>query len=166
MAKDKPLKLGLDDLAEVVRLAPLVSIDLIIENDKGQILVGMRNNEPAKGFFFVPGGRILKNERIADAFERIMKEELGIGVDYRDAEFAGAFDHIYDTNFALRADFGTHYVVLAHRIKLNDNVKIRPDDQHSRLLWLDKDELLNNDKVHPHTKAYFEMNLKGLIVKE
>ncbi len=158
MAKEKPSKLSPDDLVEVVRLAPLVSIDLIIENSKGKVLVGMRNNEPARGFLFVPGGRILKNERIAEAFERIMKDELGIETDYRGAEFIGAFDHMYDTNFALQQGFGTHYVVLAHKIKITGEVKIEPDDQHGELLWLDKNELLNNEKVHPYTKAYFENN--------
>ncbi len=153
---EEPRKLNYEDLAEVVRLAPLVSIDLIIEDCKGRVLVGMRNNEPAKGFWFVPGGRILKNERIAEAFERVIKTELGIDANYNDAEFVGAFDHMYDTNFAQRQGFGTHYVVLAHRIKLNDAVDITADDQHSELLWLDKNELLNNEKVHPHTKAYFQ----------
>jgi colanic acid biosynthesis protein WcaH len=166
MANKKPLKLNHNELAEVVRLTPLVSIDLIIENSAGKVLVGMRNNEPARGFLFVPGGRILKNEHVAGAFERIIKDELGIEADYRDAEFIGVFDHIYDTNFDGQPDFGTHYVVLAHRIKIDDNTNITPDDQHSELLWLDKNELLNNEKVHPHTKAYFEMNLKGLIAKE
>ncbi len=166
MNTDSPSKLNHDELAEVVRLSPLVSIDLIIENSDGRVLVGMRNNEPARGFLFVPGGRILKNERIADAFERTMKDELGIEADYRDAELLGAFDHIYDTNFARQQGFGTHYVVLAHRIKIDDEVDITADDQHSELLWLDKSELLNNEKVHPNTKAYFEMNLKGLIAKE
>ena len=153
---EEPRKLNREDLAEVVRLAPLVSIDLIIENSKGQVLVGMRNNEPAKGFWFVPGGRILKNETIADAFERVIKAELGIDADYARAEFIGAFNHMYDTNFAQQQGFGTHYVVLAYRIKLNDEVDITADDQHSELLWLDKDQLLNNEKVHPHTKAYFQ----------
>jgi len=166
MKRDRPLKLSHDELAEVVRLAPLVSVDLIIENSAGKVLVGMRNNAPARGFLFVPGGRILKNERIADAFERIAKDELGIEADYRDAEFIGAFDHIYDTNFAEMPGFGTHYVVLAHRITIDDDVDITADDQHSELLWLDKNEILNNEKVHPHTKAYFETNLKGLIAKE
>jgi colanic acid biosynthesis protein WcaH len=166
MVNEKPSKLNHDELTEVIRLAPLVSIDLIIENSAGKILVGMRNNAPARGFLFVPGGRILKNERVPDAFERIARDELGIEADYRDAEFIGVFDHIYDTNFALKPGFGTHYVVLAHRIKIDDNINITADDQHSELLWLDKNGILSNEKVHPHTKAYFEMNLKGLIAKE
>jgi colanic acid biosynthesis protein WcaH len=164
--EDKPIVLSHEDLAAVVAKAPLVSLDLIIENSSGKILVGMRNNEPARGFFFIPGGRILKNERVADAFERIIKRELGIKADYRDAEFIGVFEHIYGTNFAQREGFGTHYVVLAHRFKVGDNIDITHDDQHSELLWLDKEELLNNEKVHPYTKAYFETNLKGLIAKE
>ena len=58
------------DLIEVIKHTPLVSIDLIVRNGKDQILVGLRTNEPAKGFWFVPGGRILKNERITEAFKR------------------------------------------------------------------------------------------------
>ena len=34
---------------EVVRRAPMVSIDLVIEDGRGRVLVGMRVNEPAKG---------------------------------------------------------------------------------------------------------------------
>src|SRR3954466_13792753 len=48
--------------ADVVRLAPLVSIDLVIRDPDGDVLVGLRTNAPAKGFWFVPGGRIRKNE--------------------------------------------------------------------------------------------------------
>jgi colanic acid biosynthesis protein WcaH len=166
MVNEKPSKLNHNELAEVVKLTPLVSLDLIIENGAGKILVGMRNNEPARGFLFVPGGRILKNERVAKAFERIAKDELGIEAKYQDTEFIGVFDHIYDTNFAHREGFGTHYVVLAYRFKIDDNIDITADDQHSKLLWLDKTEILKNEKVHPHTKAYFEMNLKGLMAKE
>ena len=34
------------------------------QNKKSEILMGIRSNNPAKDFFFVPGGRILKNENI------------------------------------------------------------------------------------------------------
>lgn len=157
MSADKATKmLKHDELAQVVRLAPLVSIDLIIEDDRGRVLLGMRTNEPARGFWFVPGGRILKNERIGHAFERVMKDELGIDADYSCAQFIGAFDHIYDTNFAQQQGFGTHYVVLAHRVKLTDSVDISADNQHSELVWFDKAQILNDEKVHPNTKAYFE----------
>lgn len=144
-----------DELALVVRLAPLVSIDLIIEDNQGRILLGMRTNEPAKGCWFVPGGRILKNERISQAFERVIKDELGLDLDYGQAELVGVFEHIYSTNFALTQDFGTHYVVLAHRVKLSGPLDVSADNQHSELVWFDKAQILNDEKVHPNTKAYF-----------
>ena len=108
--------LSASDFAEVVRLTPLISIDLILRNSNGDALLGVRNNEPAKGFYFVPGGRILKNERIADAFRRIILNETGVSADISQSTFKGVFEHIYDSNFANRSDFGTHYVVLAYQI--------------------------------------------------
>ena len=63
------------DLNTVVRLAPLVAIDLIIRNGRDEVLLGLRNNEPAKGCYFVPGGMVMKNERLAEAFTRLVKSE-------------------------------------------------------------------------------------------
>lgn len=151
-----PKLLQHNELAEVVRLAPLVSIDLIIENGRGQVLLGLRNNEPAKGYWFVPGGRILKNELIADAFERVVKSELGVDIAYVDAEFVGVFEHMYPANFAQAKDFGTHYVVLTYRVGLNTDLELTADQQHGELSWFDVEKLLQDAKVHPHTKEYFE----------
>lgn len=44
---------------------PLVSIDLMIKNAQDQMLWGRRNNRPAQGYWFVPSGRICKNEGLA-----------------------------------------------------------------------------------------------------
>jgi len=59
----------------VIRLAPLIAIDLIIRDARDQVLLGLRKNEPARGCYFVPGGMIVKNERLADAFARLAKNE-------------------------------------------------------------------------------------------
>src|SRR5262245_10728718 len=40
----------------IVRCAPLPSLDLIIRDSDGKVLVGLRTNEPAKNYYFVPGG--------------------------------------------------------------------------------------------------------------
>ena len=47
--------------------ATLVSTDLIIRNARGEVLLGLRNNEPTKELFFVPGGIIRKQERLHEA---------------------------------------------------------------------------------------------------
>jgi colanic acid biosynthesis protein WcaH len=47
-----------DTFATVIRCAPLVSIDLVLRDPAGRVLVGCRNNEPARGMLFVPGSVI------------------------------------------------------------------------------------------------------------
>ena len=37
-----------EDFATVVRSTPLISIDLIVENDSGEFLLGKRTNRPAQ----------------------------------------------------------------------------------------------------------------------
>src|SRR5215472_12479304 len=37
------------ELDSVIRLAPLIAIDLIIRNGRDEVLLGLRKNEPAKG---------------------------------------------------------------------------------------------------------------------
>ncbi|EBV2538175.1 GDP-mannose mannosyl hydrolase, partial [Salmonella enterica] len=47
-----------EDFAAVVRTTPLISLDFIVENGQGEILLGQRLNRPAQGYWFVPGGRV------------------------------------------------------------------------------------------------------------
>ena len=67
--KQKSIKLDHFTFIEVVKNSPLVSIDLIVRNAQNEVLLGLRNNEPAKNYWFTFGGRIYKNERIAQAFQ-------------------------------------------------------------------------------------------------
>ena len=46
----------------VVDLTPLSSIDLVVKGGDGKLLLGKRLNKPAKGFWFVLGGPVLRNE--------------------------------------------------------------------------------------------------------
>ena len=94
----RPVLLSPDDFHSVVRLAPLVSIDFIIRNARGEVLLGLRNNEPAKGFYFVPGGIILKQERPHEAFARILKRETNCNASLEDARLLGVYEHFYDAN--------------------------------------------------------------------
>lgn len=56
----------------VIQHTPLISIDLIVRNEQGEVLLGKRVNAPAKGYWFVPGGRVRKNETLDDAFVRLV----------------------------------------------------------------------------------------------
>ena len=69
----------------VIDSTPLVSIDLVVVNEHEKVLLGFRTNKPAKGLWFVPGGRIQKNESLACAFNRLTNQELGCNFDIRQA---------------------------------------------------------------------------------
>ncbi len=140
--------------AQIVRLTPLTSIDLIVRNRRGQMLLGLRRNRPAQGSWFVPGSRFGKNETIAAAFTRITADELGREMSVSEARFLGVFEHFYDDNFSTDPSFGTHYVVLAYALDVDPESLAPPDDQHRDYLWLDDRQMLSRDDVHPNTRAY------------
>jgi colanic acid biosynthesis protein WcaH len=150
-----PTPLSHADLSTVVRLAPLIAIDLIIRNARNEILLGLRNNEPAKGFYFVPGGMILKNERLHEAFVRLLKNETNYSASIGEARLRGAYEHFYANNRFGEAGYGTHYVVLAYELKLDDIRPLKADAQHREFRWWAEPELLASDQVHENAKAYF-----------
>lgn len=151
---DTGLALNDEQLLYVVKHSPVVSIDLIIENDRGQILVGLRNNEPAKGLYFVPGGMIRKGESRAQAFRRILMRETGLTIAFSNAEFLGVFEHNYPTNRFNEPGFGTDYFALGYRMNLPPSASLVADDQHSELVWMTRSDILSSPDVHENTKVY------------
>ncbi|HTX78286.1 MAG TPA: GDP-mannose mannosyl hydrolase [Longilinea sp.] len=149
------MKLDPKTFLEVVRLSPLVSIDLLVCDPQGRVLLGLRANRPAQNTWFVPGGRIAKDERIAAALARVAHEELGIELDPAQAHFLGVYEHLYPDNFADEPGIGTHYIVLAHEVRLDHLPDKLPADQHHDFRWFTVSELLADPQVHPNTKAYF-----------
>lgn len=143
------------DFDQVVRLTPLVAIDLIVRSADGRVLVGRRSFEAAKGSLFVPGGRITKNESIAAAFRRISLAELGVEKEVEAARFVGAYEHFYQANNREQPGFGTHYVTLAYEVTSPVEDASLPKDQHGEYAWLTEEELLVRGDVHDNTKAYF-----------
>lgn len=138
----------------VIQHTPLISIDLIVRNEQGQVLLGKRVNAPAKGYWFVPGGRMRKNETLDDAFVRLVREDLGIesGVTRADAKFLGVFEHFYD-DCVFGDDISTHYIVLAYTLSLTGIKRIHNVSQHHELKWTEKSVIEKN--AHYYSKLYF-----------
>lgn len=144
-----------EEFENVIRLTPLVAIDLVVRSPDGRVLVGRRTYEPAKDVFFVPGGRITKNETRAAAFRRISREELGMELSLEAARFLSVNEHFYPTNRFQKKGFGTHYITLAYEIELRLETSRLPQDQHGEYAWMSPEELLRSPEVHENTKVYF-----------
>ena len=139
---------------DIIKHTTLTSIDLVIIY-KNKILLGLRNNEPAKNYFFVPGCRTYKNETQKEGIKRVGLQELGIEIKKEDIKLLGVFDHIYPNNFDNK-NFGTHYVVSAYLIKLEKLPNIKKDNQHEKLHFYDLKEL-NELNIHKYTKNYLQL---------
>ena len=137
----------------IVKYTPLISIDLVVQNDDGVVLLGRRLNRPAQGFWFVPGGRVHKDETLDEAFVRLAAAVLGQTLLRDQANFLGVYEHFYPDNFC-GTNFSTHYVVLAYTLQIPEFENL-PAEQHSACRWFSSDVLLSNELVHENTKAYF-----------
>ncbi|MFC5694259.1 GDP-mannose mannosyl hydrolase [Pseudomonas sp. GCM10022186] len=151
--------LNSETFRNVVASTPLVSIDLVVQNQEGSILLGQRLNRPAQGFWFVPGGRILKNESLDAAFSRLTDVELGRPFQRGQAQLLGVYEHFYsDSIFADQGDGpDTHYVVLGYRIVLPTTETLQPPHaQHDRYRWWTPTEARLSAEVHDNTRAYLD----------
>lgn len=159
--------LNKENFAKLVSISPLISIDICILKDK-HLLLGKRKNHPAKDFYFVPGGRIRKNEKINDAFNRLLISEMGFKFkkkNIKEKKLLGVYEHFYLENFQGNDDFNTHYIVLAFLISFENIEKVlkidSSKDQHVDYIWYELVKENNNDiKIHKYTLDYFEELLK------
>lgn len=150
-----PAPLDAATFALVVTHAPLVSIDLIVSDPGGRVLLGRRKNRPAQGAWFVPGGRVRKDERLDDAFLRLTRSEIGVSVARADAPLLGVYEHHYEDGFAGER-VSTHYVVVAHRLPpMAIDLASLPPDQHGDYRLATVAELCADPTVHAYTRAYF-----------
>lgn len=131
----------------IVRNVPIVSVDLVVRHGDGVVL-GRRRNEPAKGEWFVPGGRVRKNERLEAAVHRVAAEELGTSV--RIDRRLGVYEHLYDVA-DVDADDGKHYVPVGYEVTaVGDGFE--PDDQHDALRTFAPP--VEDVDLHPYVRAY------------
>jgi colanic acid biosynthesis protein WcaH len=149
-------KLGNTEFLTVVSNTPLIALDLILHDEQGRYLLGRRVNRPAQGSWFVPGGRVRKDESLDDAFARLACEELGLREAERsDGELLGVYEHFYDDNFSGKEGISTHYVVLGYRFRLPQRLPHLPLDQHSDYRWASVEDILLDETVHDNSRAYF-----------
>lgn len=134
-----------DEWRTIVANVPIVSVDLLIRTDDG-VLFGKRTNEPAKGHWFPPGGRVHKGETREDAVHRVAREECGLDVEI--AESLGAFEHLYETADVAGVD-GKHYLANGYVVDAVGG-EIQRDGQHEAL----RPFAVTPTPLHEYVRAY------------
>ena len=149
-------KLSEDIWRTCVDSVPIFGIDMIIFSKKSGVLMGRRINNPAKGKLFVPGGRVYKNERIINAFNRILLRETGLTFSFDKTISIGLFEHFYNVTSWSTSNCSTHYIIEARLIEVNEEnikLKINLDEQHSAFEWISLEDI-NSNSIHSYSKIY------------
>lgn len=133
--------------AEFIAHFPQVCVEVVLEYDGG-VLVARRTNEPVKGEWFWPGGRLNKGEQLEDAAHRIAQEELGIEIDVE--EQLGVRAHFWETSDAIGRP-SRHTVNVVYRASPRvDNPDIVLDEQHTEYRLLTETET----SLHEYVRRY------------
>jgi colanic acid biosynthesis protein WcaH len=119
---------------QILSVIPIICVDIVIRNDKGQYLLVQRKNEPLKGDWWVVGGRILQGETASNACIRKTLEEIGLAIT--DVHFLGIYEDIFDKNsFEVPGPYHTISIVFEACITVAQTIQL--DSQHSDWGWFD-----------------------------
>lgn len=114
---------------KILDSVPVPCVDAVIVNGNS-FLLGKRANQPAKGKWWLIGGRVLKGETLLQAVRRKVREETGLAIRsvkfldntetiFRNSHFKGIASHTINSIFVVRVS----------------KKKFRNDEQHSALRW-------------------------------
>ncbi|HSZ32585.1 MAG TPA: NUDIX domain-containing protein [Puia sp.] len=130
---------------------PIACVDLLIIHE-GKCLLLLRDNEPAKGQYWFPGGRILKNELIEHAAIRKAKEETGLDC---------LFEKVISVEESLFKKIGNmesdvHTINICSLVTTKDLEFLKIDSSHSGFKWIDKlSEKYHHAVINPLLKLGF-----------
>jgi len=168
-SSSSPKRLSDDDFRFIIANTKLVSIDLVFVSPDGAILMGERINKPVQGKWFVPGGRIYKEETIDSALHRITHEEIGIketNLQNINGVFSGPYDHIYlkdsfngASNDSRADNTDTEYIVLGYYANVSrDFISLQnlPEKQHCQWAWIKEDD--SEFDIHENSRRYFDLS--------
>lgn len=107
----------------ILESIPVLTVDIVIFNkDKDKVLLFKRNNNPLKGVYYTPGGRVNKNEPLNNAVIRKGKEELGLNLNLSKLKYCGILEEFF--NNSSFGDVSSHHINIVYEYILDDLNKI------------------------------------------
>lgn len=119
-----------DEYARIIRMIPIPCVDLAVVNPAREIFLVQRKNEPARGEWWFPGGRVHFGETRHDAAVRKLHEECGLTpASLREI---GTFDLILDLH---ETNNISHGITTLFLVEWNGNGEVRLDEQSDQFEW-------------------------------
>ncbi|TKS58499.1 MAG: NUDIX domain-containing protein [Nitrospira sp.] len=116
----------LEQYKQILAVLPILCVDVIITNSRGEYLLVKRKGEPLKGQWWVIGGRVLKGETLEQAVVRKVKTEVGLTL--RNLRTVGYYEEVFpDAPFQVQSGF--HGVSVVFMGEADDRQPITLDGQ-------------------------------------
>lgn len=131
---------------QILENIPIPCVDIVIFH-KGKVLLVYRKEEPAKGKWWIPGGRIHKNEKLTDAVIRKVKEETNLKV--RIEKQIGGYEYMSDRGIYNDLKTGTNAIAVNYLVTLLEEQEIKIDNTSLNYRWIDKIE----EDLDPYIKT-------------
>jgi len=139
-----------EEYKKILELMPIPCVDLIIIHNK-KILLVKRKDEPGKDWWWIPGGRIFKNETLEQAAIRKAKEETGL--DIRVEKKLTSYEFFYSKSTFGELKSGGHTISVVFLCKpINPNQEIILDNTSKDFKWIDEIE----EDFHPILKSFLK----------
>ena len=138
---EKKIEQSLYDI--ILKNVPIVCVDIAIVRT-GKVLLVRRNDPPAKGEWWFPGGRLQKNEALLACAKRKSKEETGLDGSFISIIYYGEtmFNNGPD-------DIPVHSINFVYLMTPASGLKVKLNDSLSEYKWIDK----VNKAYHPYIKT-------------
>jgi colanic acid biosynthesis protein WcaH len=142
------------DYEYVFQRVPQLNVDVAVFDAEGKILLGLRSNEPNKGKWDMPGGRVIKGERLADAAKRVIEKETGLVIEVPEK---GAILGVMEFPAEQRGDIIVHTNSIVIRARIVGGT-LRPGPHNSDVQLF---QTLPEDMIPEHLAFILE---NGLLV--
>ncbi len=128
-------QIPLDKYAKIIKVLPILCVDVLVQNARGEYLLIKRVNEPKAGKWWVIGGRVFKGETFEEAAIRKVREEVGLQV--KSIRPIGYFELVNGTN-PFRLPFKYHSVSVVFTTVIDGRQPINLDNQSAKFKFVKK----------------------------
>ena len=133
---------------QIVDTMPIPCVDIVISHENKVLLVH-RKEEPAKGKWWVAGGRIHKNESLVDATLRKVRDETGLEVEViKKLDF---YEYTCDKS-QQNSKTGSHSIIVGFHVRVKNPKEVVVDETSSDYRWISR---IEKDLDH-HVKCLLE----------
>lgn len=129
------------------RFLPVVCVDLVVTDKRrtGFLLV-KRANDPEKGRWWFPGGRLLKNEKLLHAVKRKLREETGLRGTAK--KILGVHEYFSERGYFPGTN--VHTIPIVFLVEVSRSGSVTVNEQSSSAGWFTK----IGHRWDPYVKEY------------